>query len=69
MKQRFSHVKKMRVVMYPYLLWSDGSKMKVGESSFHFVNIVPANQPLKHMRSKRGSRRLARLPVVDTDLG
>ncbi len=52
---------------FPYLLWRDASRMAVGEGGFHFVNIMPANVPLKHIRSRRGYRRLAQLPHIKSD--
>ena len=67
-KKHFLHEKTLRVVLCPFALWSDGSQTTVGRASFHNVNIMPANWPLKHLRSKRGYKRLAELPVVDSDL-
>ena len=58
----------MRVVLYPYALWSEGSRRTVGRASFRAVSIVPVNWPLKLLRSKRSHRRLAQLPVVNPKL-
>ncbi len=42
------------VVLCPYLLWSDGSQLTIGDVPFHAVNIMPANWPLQHMRKTKG---------------
>lgn len=68
-KKHFRHKKTMRVVLYLYMLWSDSSTMTVGGGEIALRNIMPANWPLKHLRSKWGYRRLAQLPVVNPDLG
>ena len=56
-------------MLYPYILWSDGSQMTVGGHKFHRVNISPANWPLHLMRSKQGHKLLALLPVVPSSGG
>lgn len=68
-KQFFSGRADLPVILYPYLLWSDGSQLTVCGTKFHVVNIAPANWPLQRLRSKKGHRRLALLPVVNPDLG
>ena len=57
----------LRTVLFPYLLWSDGSQLTIGGVRFHRVNISPANVPLHILRSKKGQKLVALLPVADAD--
>ena len=68
-KRHFAAHVELPVRLFPFVLWSDGSQLKIiGGVKFHNVNISPANWPLHLMRSKKGYRRLGMLPVVDPDL-
>ena len=67
-KRHFAGVN-LPVIIYPFMLWSDGSQLNIGGVKFHAVLIMPANWPLPHLRSKKGYRRLALLPVVDPTSG
>ena len=56
-------------VLFPYLLWSDGSQLTNDGKRFHPVNIVPANWPLELMRGQSAQKLLALMPVVESAHG